>query len=388
MARTPLTSVAQARRLAKRRLPGSVYNFIEGGNEARVTVRANVDAFSDIGFRPQVASDLAPRDLRTTVLGREISMPVITTPAGFIRIAHRDGELGVARAAAAAGIPTGVSILASEPIESITAVNPDTWFQLYLIGGREGTARAIERAKAAGVRVLMVTVDLAAGTGGNDERPIAMPPGRISAGAAVRYAPEMITHPRWALSFMRGGLDLIAPNAPGRDGSPMTIAQGSAALREFPPTWEDIAFIREQWSGPLVVKGIVTGDDARRAADLGADAVSVSNHGGNGLDGSPATIRALPEVVNAVGDRIEVLMDGGVRRGGDVVKAVALGARAVLIGRPYIWAMAADGEQGVVDILATFRKGINGTLMLLDRASIAELDASALDLTRFRSTLA
>jgi len=386
MAHTPLTSVEQARRRAQRRLPGSVYAFIDGGNEARVTVRANVDAFSDIGFRPHVASDLAPRDLRTTVLGREISMPLITTPAGFIRIAHRDGELGVARAAAAAGIPTGVSILASEPIESITAVNPDTWFQLYLIGGREGTAAAIARARAAGVRVLMVTVDLAAGTGGSDARRAAMPPGRVSAGAALRYAPEIATHPRWAASFLRGGLDLIAPNAPGRDGKPMTIAEGSAALREHPPTWADIAFIREQWDGPLVVKGIVTGDDARRAADLGVDAVSVSNHGGNGLDGAPATIRALPEVVSAVGDRIDVLMDGGVRRGGDVVKAVALGARAVLIGRPYIWAMAAGGEQGVTEILAAFRKGISGTLTLLDCPGVADLDPRVLDLSRFRAT--
>lgn len=373
-----LESVADARRRAQRHLPSSVYSFIEGGNEARITVRANVEAFEQIGFRPRVSSDQSASDTRTTVLGREISMPVITTPAGFIRIAHPGGELAVARAAARAGIPTGVSILASTPIESITQVNPDTWFQLYMIGGREGTAASIERARQAGVRVLIVTVDLAAGTGGSDNRKAAMPPGRIDLAGAVRHSPQMLAHPRWALRFLRGGLDLTAPNVPGVDGRTMTIAEGSAALRQHPPTWDDIAFIRGIWQGPLVVKGIVTAEDARVAADLGVDAVSVSNHGGNGLDGAPATIRALPEVVAAVGDRIEVLMDGGVRRGGDVVKAVSLGARAVLIGRPYIWALAAGGEQGVDEVLALFRKGISGTMALLDRRTIKDLDETAL----------
>jgi isopentenyl diphosphate isomerase/L-lactate dehydrogenase-like FMN-dependent dehydrogenase len=373
-----LESVAHARRLAKRHLPGSVYSFIEGGNEARITVRANVEAFEEIGFRPRVSSNHSMPDTRTTVLGSELSMPLITTPAGFIRIAHPGGELAVARAAARAGIATGVSILASTSIEEVTAVNPDTWFQLYMIGGREGTAVAIERARRAGVRVLIVTVDLAAGTGGSDTRKAAMPPGRIDLTSAVRHAPEMLTHPRWAVSFLRGGLDLTAPNVPGVDGRTMTIAEGSAALREHPPTWDDIRFIREHWKGPLVVKGIITAEDARIAADLGADAVSVSNHGGNGLDGAPATIRALPEVVAAVGDRIEVLMDGGVRRGGDVVKAVSLGARAVLIGRPYIWALAAGGEEGVDQVLALFRKGISGTMALLDRRTISDLDETAL----------
>ena len=376
------TSVEQARRLAKRRLPPSVYGFIEGGNEQGSTVRANVEAFSEIGFRPRVASSTAPRDLSVSVLGRTISMPVITTPAGFIRIAHQDGELAVARATAAQGIPIGLSILASVPVEQVVEANPDTWFQLYLIGGREGTAAAIERAKAAGCRVLIVTVDLAAGTGGTDwRRPIA-PPGRIDARAVLRHGPEMALHPRWALQFLRGGLDMVAPNAPGVDGRPMTVAEGSAALRAHPPTWDDIAFIRALWDGPLVVKGIVTGDDARRAADMGVDAVSVSNHGGNGLDGAPATIRALPEVVAAVGDRIEVYLDGGVRRGGDVVKAVALGARAVLIGRAYIWPLAVGGEQGVASVLAQFRKGIDGTLRLLDVESVSALDRSVLTFTR------
>lgn len=380
MARSPVgfTSTEHARRLARRKLPQPVYDFIEGGTEEHRTVQENRAGFQEIGFRPRVLDDHRPRDLRTTVLGRELSMPVITTPAGFIRIAHPAGEVAVARAAAAAGIAVGISILASVPIEQITAVAPDVWFQLYMIGGREGSAIAIERARQAGCRVLVVTADLADNTMGNDRRPVPSPPGRVDLAAALRFAPQMALRPAWAVNFLRGGLTLNAPNAPGRDGHPMLMSEGGVALREHPPTWDDIAWIREQWDGPLVLKGVTSTEDARRAVDAGVDAVSVSNHGGNGLDGAPATIRVLPEIVAAVDGRIEVLLDGGVRRGGDVVKAVALGARAVLIGRPYIWALAAGGQAGVDSLLVLFRRNIDATLRLLSCPSVAELDRSML----------
>jgi isopentenyl diphosphate isomerase/L-lactate dehydrogenase-like FMN-dependent dehydrogenase len=305
-------------------------------------------------------------------------MPVITTPAGFIRIAHPAGELAVARAAEAAGIAVGISILASIAIEEITAAASDVWFQLYMIGGREGSAIAIDRAKRAGCRVLVVTADLADNTGGNDRKPVPTPPGRVDLATAIRFAPQMALRPMWAASFLRGGLALVAPNAPGRDGRPLAMSEGGIALREHPPTWEDIAWIRERWDGPLVLKGVTATEDARRAVDVGVDAVSVSNHGGNGLDGSPATIRALPDVVEAVGGQIEVLLDGGVRRGGDVVKAVALGARAVLIGRPYIWALAAGGQAGVTSLLSLYRRNIDATLRLLACRSVADLDPGVL----------
>ena len=373
-----LSSTDHARRIAKRKLPSSVYRFIEGGTEESQTVRANREGFQEIGFRARVPQDHEPRDLRTTVLGRELAMPVITTPAGFIRVAHPAGELAVARAAEAAGIAVGISILASVAIEEITAAASDVWFQLYMIGGREGSAIAIERARKAGCRVLVVTADLADNTGGNDRTPAPPPPGRVDLKTALRFAPQMARTPMWAASFLRGGFSLVAPNAPGKDGGPMAIAEGSAALREHPPTWDDIAFIRQQWAGPLVLKGVTSTEDARRAVDVGVDAVSVSNHGGNGLDGAPATIRALPEIVAAVGDQIEILLDGGVRRGGDVVKAVALGARAVLIGRPYIWALAAGGEDGVTQLLTLFRRNIDATLRLLACPSVAALDPSVL----------
>lgn len=373
-----LSSTEQARRIAKRKLPASVYDFIEGGTEESRTVRANREGFQEIGFRARVPQDHLPRDLRTTVLGRELSMPVITTPAGFIRIAHPDAELAVARAAEEAGIAVGISTLASVAIEEITAAASDVWFQLYMVGGREGSEITIDRARRAGCRVLMVTVDLADNTGGNDRKPTPRPPGRVDLATALRFAPEMALRPRWALDFLRGGLALEAPHAPGLDGRPLTMDEGGIALRKHPPTWDDIAWIRERWTGPLVLKGVTDTEDARRAVDVGVDAVSVSNHGGNGLDGSPAAIRALPGVVAAVDGRIEVLLDGGVRRGGDVVKAVALGARAVLIGRPYIWALAAGGQPALTSLLTLYRRNIDATLRLLACRSVADLDPSVL----------
>ena len=345
-------------------------------------MRANRDGFKEIGLQGRVLDSHEPRKLATTVLGREISLPVITTPAGFIRVAHPGGELGVARAAEAAGTAAGIGILASYPIETITAAASDVWFQLYMIGGREGSAIAIERAKRAGCRVLIVTVDFAAISGAMDHpRGQAGVPDRVDLATALRYAPEMITKPLWALNFLRAGLELKFPNSPPLDGNDdLSAGQVGAGIMAYPPTWDDIAWVRKQWDGPLVVKGVTAVEDARRAIAEGADAVSVSNHGGNSLDGSPATIRVLPSIVDAVNGEIEVLLDGGVRRGSDVVKALALGARAVLVGRPYIWALAAGGKEGVRQILEVYRRGIDGTLTLLGCPSVPDLNRSHLRL--------
>ncbi len=375
----PLTSVAHARREAKRKLPHSIYWYTEAGTELRRTVRDNRDGFKEIGLQARVLDSHEPRKLATTVLGREISMPLITTPAGFIRIAHPDGELGVARAAEAAGTAVGLGILSSYSIETITANASDVWFQLYMLGGREGSAIAIERAKQAGCRVLIITVDFAALSGGQDyQRGHPGVPDRVDIPTAIKYAPEMVTRPLWALNFLRGGVELTFPNAPGNAN--LTASQVGAGIMAHPPTWDDIVWARKQWDGPFVVKGITSIDDARRAVAEGVDAISVSNHGGNSLDGSPATIRVLPEIVDAVGDNLEVLLDGGVRRGSDIVKAVALGAKAVMVGRPYIWALAAGGEQGVSQILEVYRQGIAGTLTLLGCPSVQDLNPSHLRL--------
>ena len=370
-----LTSVAQAHHIAKRKLPKSVYEFVEAGTERRSTTGANIEGFEEIGLHQRVLDSHEPRKLATTVLGREISMPLMTTPAGFIRVAHPEGELGVAKAVEKAGTAIGLGILASYPVEEITAAASDVWFQLYMIGGREGSAVAIERARRAGCRVLIVTVDFAASSGPHD-LPRGRPgvPDRVDLKTALAYAPEMVFRPGWALSFVRAGLELKFPNAPAVNGNAVLSAgQAAMGIMSYPPTWDDIAWVRKQWDGPLVVKGILHPADARRAVEVGADGVTVSNHGGNALDTSRATIRALPEVVDAVDGRAEVFLDGGVRRGSDVVKALALGARAVLVGRPYIWALAAGGSEGVSQILEVYRRGIDGTLKLIDSPSVQDL---------------
>ena len=373
--RVHIASVDHPRRIAKRRLPKSVYNFVEGGSEAGLSVAANVDGFREIGFRPRVAVDHEKRDLRVTVLGRELSLPVITSPAGFIRIVHPEGEIAVAKAAQSAGTAVAISTMSSRAIEEITAVADDVWYQVYMLGGRPATEMAVERAAAAGCRVLLVTVDVAAIS--RPDRPgRATIPNKVDLRTALSFAPEMVRKPRWLLNFLRGGLKLEVPNVVTSDGLTMSVAESSAEIAKYPPTWEDIAWIRERWKGPLVAKGIMTAEDTRRAIDAGVDGVVVSNHGGNSLDGAPATIRVLPEVVAAANGQLEVLLDGGVRRGSDVVKAVALGARAVLVGRPYIWGLAADGEQGARRILEVFRKGIDNTLALLGCSTLDEVDTS------------
>jgi isopentenyl diphosphate isomerase/L-lactate dehydrogenase-like FMN-dependent dehydrogenase len=374
-------SVDQAKQVAKRRLPKSVYRFLEGGTEAEITVRANRQAFDDVTFRPRAATVCPAPDLRTTVLGQELSMPVIVAPAGFIRLAHRDGEIGAARAAGRAGIAAGVSTLSSHDIVDITAASAGpVWYQLYFAGGRTGAEIAMERAAKAGCTALVLTVDVAAAAG----RERALRGGGVPTGVTVRnaitYAPELLPRPRWLIDFLRDGMRLDVPNVrASMDGPPLSVAEASKSMRGHGPRWEDLDWIREQWSGPIVMKGILRVEDARRAADAGVDAIVVSNHGGNALDSTPATLRVLPSIVDAVGEDVEVLVDGGIRRGADVVKAVALGARAVLIGRAYIWGLAAAGEPGVDRVLSILRQGIASTLTLLGCPSVGELDRTYVD---------
>jgi isopentenyl diphosphate isomerase/L-lactate dehydrogenase-like FMN-dependent dehydrogenase len=309
------------------------------------------------------------------VLGRRISMPVVIAPTGFIRIVHADGERGAALAAADASIPMAISTLGGVPAADVTAINPDTWFQLYTLGGREGTRQTIDLARAAGCRVLVVTVDVNAITA--RDRPQQSLPTHIDLASALRFVPQAWNRPRWLYQFLCGGLAMPVPNAPrNTDGSTPTLAQIGALLTATPPTWDDLAWIRSQWQGPLVVKGILRPADARLAVSIGANAVSVSNHGAKTLDGTVAPLDALPAVVDAVGRDAEVLLDGGARRGADVVRACALGARAVMIGRPYLWGLAVDGQAGVARVLRLFRHGVSATLAQLGCPSIVELDAS------------
>ena len=371
-------TIAEAQRRAKKRLPKSVYMALVAGSEQGITLDDNVNAFSELGFRPHIADLPQQRDQSTRVLGQDISFPVIISPTG-VQAVSPDGEVAVARAAAAAGTAIALSSFASKPIEDVAAANPAVFFQMYWVGTRDRILARAERARTAGAKALIVTLDWSFATRRDWGSPAI--PERLDLAAMLRFAPEGIMRPRWLIDFMRhGGIpDLTCPNLAAAGEEPPTFFGAYGEWMGTPlPTWDDVKWLREQWDGPFAVKGIMHPDDARRAVDIGASAISVSNHGGNNLDGTPGSIRALPAVVDAVGDQIEVLLDGGIRRGSDVVKAVALGAKAVLIGRAYLWGLAAGGEAGVKNVLDILRSGVDEGLLGLGRASIHDLTSEDL----------
>ena len=373
-----ITSVADARYLARRLVPRLVATWMEAGAGTGVTAERNLRAFEEISFNARAARHWPERDLETTVLGHRISMPVIAAPVGALGMVHSDGEVGVARAAGAAGTIQVVSFFTLRSIEDIVgAASGPIFMQLYYPGDREAAAPMIQRAKQAGCAALVVTVDSAAEP--HREYPMR---GRIDLGDpglrdVLKVIPQGLMHPIWAARFVRdyrrrsrAGM-VTRPN-----GKPITMFEMTALTLKASPVWDDLPWIHEQWGGPIVIKGILSAEDARRAVDVGAAAIVVSNHGGNILDGLPATVRMLPEIVAAVGDKVEVLLDGGVRRGTDVIKALALGARAVLVGRSYIWALAAAGEAGVHQIFRVYHADIDRALAGLGAQSVADLDGS------------
>ncbi|KAA8963642.1 pre-mycofactocin synthase MftD [Mycobacterium sp.] len=366
-------TVAIAAQRAKRRLPKSVYAALVAASEKGVTASDNVEAFSELGFAPHVIGAAEKRDLSTTVMGQDISLPVILSPTG-VQAVHPDGEVAVARAAAARGTAMGLSSFASKPIEEVIAANSKLFFQVYWLGGRDAIAQRVQRAREAGAVGLIVTTDWTFSHGRDWGSPKI--PEQMNLRAILRLSPEAITRPAWLWSYAKTlrPPTLRVPNQARRGelGPPFFAAYGEW-MTTPPPTWEDIAWLRQLWDGPFMLKGVMRVDDAKRAVDAGVSAISVSNHGGNNLDGTPAAIRALPAVADAVGEQIEVLLDGGIRRGSDVVKALALGARAVMIGRAYLWGLAAAGQAGVENVLDVLRGGIDSTLMGLGRASVHDL---------------
>jgi heme/flavin dehydrogenase (mycofactocin system) len=367
-------TVEEARRRARRHLPRSVYMALVAGAEKGVTMRDNVAAFSELRFAPPRIADLpAARQLATSVLGQEISLPVIASPTG-VQAVHPDGEVAVARGTAAAGTAMGLSSFASKPMEDVAAANGTFFFQLYWSGTKDAMLQRMERARRAGAKALIVTLDWSFANGRDWGSPAI--PEKMDLRTILRLAPEGILKPNYVRQWLRhGGLPgLTVPNlaAPG-GAAPTFFGAYFEWMQTPPPSWADIGWLREQWDGPFMVKGVMRADDARRAADIGATAVSVSNHGGNNLDGTPASIRALPAVAEAVGGQIEVLLDGGIRRGGDVVKALALGARAVMIGRAYLWGLAAGGSAGVQNVFDVLRGGMDSTLLALGRASVHDV---------------
>jgi heme/flavin dehydrogenase (mycofactocin system) len=367
-------SVAEAQRRAEKRLPPSVSLALRAGSEKGVTVQANLDAFAALGVAPHVADLPAERDLATTVMGQPISMPVLISPTG-VQAVHPDGEVAVGRASAARGIAMGLSSFASKPVEEVVRANPQTFFQIYWMGSRDQMTARLERARNAGCVGLILTLDWSFSHGRDWGSPTI--PDAIDFTTMVRFAPEVVRRPRWLASWARTRSlpDLGVPNVvPLGDPTPGFFPAYGEWMGTPPPSWDDVAWLRSQWDGPFMIKGIMRLDDARRAVDTGATAISVSNHGGNNIDGTPASIRALPAVVEAVGNDLEIVLDGGIRRGSDVVKAVALGARAVMIGRAYLWGLAANGQAGVENVLDILRGGMDSMMRGLGRASLAELE--------------
>lgn len=381
-----IQSVEDARYFARRRVPKSVFQMFEAGSGSNVTAERNVEAFEAVMFRPRGAVSLPERELRTAVLGHAISMPALVSSVGFLGIGHPDAEPGVARAAGEADTIMFVSGATSTPIEEIMrdAAGP-IFYQLYYVGGRDASASIIDRVKRAGVDGLVLTIDTAI-----TARPRDLPyperasiPQSVSLREAIRFLPQIWNKPGWVRGFVRGGLEEPKMAMALRpDGTPMQLFEGIAHIYQETPAWEDMPWIREHWGGhgPMVAKGILTVEDARRAVDEGFDAIVVSNHGGNVLDGSVPTLPILPEIVEAVGDDIEVLVDSGVRRGTDVLKAVALGAKAALLGRAYLYPLLAAGEQGVRHILELFRRQMDEALAFLGVRSVHDLDPSFVEL--------
>ena len=371
-------NIEDLRRAAKRRLPRIVFDYIDGGAEDECTLRANSRAFEEVNFRPRCAVATPACDLCVTVLGKSLSMPLVLAPVGSSRLMYPRGEEAASGAAGAAGITYTLSTLSGCRLEDVAAASKGPlWYQLYLVGGRDCALSAIERAKAAGFSALVVTIDTA--VAGMRERDLRNGVKELLSGNLASKLPfvrQLLTKPRWLAGFFADGGLMKFPNVVVPGKGPMLYADVTAALEHSVVTWKDLDWIRQTWSGPIVIKGIHTGDDARRAVDAGANALVVSNHGGRQLDSVAPTLRVLPEVVANVGNRVEVLLDGGIRRGSDIAKALCLGARAVMVGRAYAYGLGAAGGAGVARAIEILRADLVRTFKLLGCPSVAELDRS------------
>jgi L-lactate dehydrogenase (cytochrome) len=372
-------NIEDLRRAAKRRLPRVLFDYIDGGAEDEWTSRANCRAFEAVTFRPRCAVAVPSCNLRTVVLGTSLPMPLIVAPVGSCRLMYPRGEEAAARAAGRAGIVCTLSTLSGCRLEDVAnaASGGPVWYQLYLVGGRDCALAAIERARKAGYSALVVTIDTpVAGFRQRDLRNGAKELLSGKLGAMLPFVNQLLIKPRWLAAFLADGGLMKFENVVIPGEGPMLYADVTAALEQSVVTWEDLKWIRTAWNGPVVIKGVHTREDARRAVDEGADALVVSNHGGRQLDRVAPSLEILPEIVASVGDRIEVLLDGGIRRGSDIVKALCLGARAVLIGRAYAYGLGAAGSAGVARAIDILRADLIRTLKLLGCASVADLDQS------------
>jgi isopentenyl diphosphate isomerase/L-lactate dehydrogenase-like FMN-dependent dehydrogenase len=373
-----VVNIEDLRRRAKRRLPRVVFDYIDGAAEAEVTLRENCQVFEQVKFRPRGAVATPTADLTTTVLGTRLALPFLLAPVGSTRMLYPRGEMVAAHAAGEAGTGYTLSTLSGCKLEDVKAATTGPcWYQVYLVGGREVGKAAIARARAAGYSALVLTIDTP--VSGLRERDVRNGTKELVSRKPFSMFPfiwQFLARPGWLAGFIADGGMMSFPNVVLPGIGPMAYAEVGPALEQSVVSWSDLAWIREAWSGPIIIKGVLTAEDARRSVEAGAAAVIVSNHGGRQLDGVSATLRALPEVVAAVQARAEVLMDGGIRRGSDILKALSLGARAVLVGRAYAYGLGAGGGAGVARAIEILRADLARTLKLLGCASVSELDRS------------
>jgi isopentenyl diphosphate isomerase/L-lactate dehydrogenase-like FMN-dependent dehydrogenase len=374
----PTACIEDLRLQARRRLPRAVFDFVDGGAQDEVTLRANREDFARLTFMPRVLTDVSHRDLGTTLLGRRIGLPLVVAPTGLAGLVARSGEIAEARAAEHAGIPYCLSQMAACTIEEVERASLQPfWFQTYLLRNRGINESLLQRAARAGCEVLVVTVDTKAqGPRERDVRNGFTVPPRVT----WRNALDVARRIHWLHDVALGPRVTFANLAGSLVGSSdiISIARFAQEQYDFTVDWSDIDWCRSRWKGKLAIKGILTPDDARLAVEHGADAVIVSNHGGRQVDGAPSAAAVLPLVAATVAGRAEVILDGGVRRGGDILKAIALGARACMAGRPFLYGLACGGEQGVARVIEIFRNELDVALALLGRAAVAEVDETAL----------
>lgn len=369
-----------AREGARKRLPKAIFDYVDGGAEDEVTLRRNTEGFRNLSFEPRGATWVEQPDLRTSLLGLELSMPVLTAPCGGMRLVHPEGDLGIAAAASAVGIAHVATSASGYTLEEIAATAGPQWFQAYRFSNQEAMKALIRRAKAAGFEGLVATIDTSvSGNREKDFRNGFSYDMRINLSNALRMGPQMMRRPEWVYRYLRDGMPFQLPNTADLtvDGKPMELTEMIRTGKDsHSPSWEDIAWMRANWDGPLIVKGILGTADALTAARLGVDGIIVSNHGGRQLDGAPASITVLPRIAAAVGDNVTIILDSGIRRGSDVLKALSLGAKAVLVGRLPAWGLAINGGAGVSHVLEITRAEMIRTMRLLGCTSVQQLDPS------------
>jgi isopentenyl diphosphate isomerase/L-lactate dehydrogenase-like FMN-dependent dehydrogenase len=379
-------NIDDLRELARCRVPRIVFNYIDGGAEGEWTLRENRRAFDAITFRPHQAVAVPACDLRTRVLGTELSMPLLLAPVGYLRVMHPDGEIAAARAAGRAGVGFILSTVSGHPLESVKAASSgQVWYQLYLTGGRAAAENAMRRAMAVGYTVLVITIDST--VIGHRERELRDGMEQLLRGniwSKIPFTPQVLTRPRWLMRFLLDGGLPDMPNIVSAETGVLRVRDAHTAMKREVFSWDDMQWIRALWKGAIVIKGVLSADDAKRSLDHGAAAVVVSNHGGRQLDGVPASLQVLPEVVAAVEDRAEVLVDSGIRRGSDIVKAICLGARAVLCGRAFAYGLAAGGEAGVTRAIELLRSDLERSLKLLGCRSVDALNESYVQIASHR----